>query len=487
MAQTVTVIGGGISGLVSAYRLAENHPVTLIEASDRLGGCLFSTTLDGTVPDGVDTGAEASLFRRPETADLARELGLELEFPSNEHGSSVYAGGKLSPIPKRTMMGVPAEPGDLESLLGAEAVARIAAEQLTDPIEGADVSVGEFLAERLGDELVDTLVDPLLSGVYAGRCRDLSLRATVPALLPAALGGTSVLDLVRSLVESRESASSASTEPAQPVFMSLRGGINRLVTALEEALRERGVHIILNSPVTSVARTGETWLMHAGESAIKSDALVIATGAQVTKDLLAEVAPRAKDVLERIPYASTALVIAAVDVSGAELTGSGFLVPASAGTFIKAATHVSNKWPWVKDRLPADTALIRMSIGRFGDEPGTWQDLDEDQLIARAFADWLRITGRDDGLRGAEVHYWKTSLPQYMTGHQELIADLDGELANIPSLGLVGSAYEGVGIPACIARATSVTRRLAENLGEASHAPKPTDTTINDDRPKEQE
>ena len=51
----ITVVGGGISGLVAAYRLSADHHVTVLEAGGRLGGCLKSTTLDGAVPVGIDT------------------------------------------------------------------------------------------------------------------------------------------------------------------------------------------------------------------------------------------------------------------------------------------------------------------------------------------------------------------------------------------------------------------------------------------------
>jgi protoporphyrinogen oxidase len=78
-------------------------------------------------------------------------------------------------------MGVPADAAEVESLIGTEAAERLAAEQLTPPIAADDVSLGVFLSERLGDAIVDSLVDPLLGGVYAGRCRDLSLAETVPS------------------------------------------------------------------------------------------------------------------------------------------------------------------------------------------------------------------------------------------------------------------------------------------------------------------
>lgn len=464
----ITIVGGGVSGLVAAHRLAPDHEVLVLESAPRLGGCLESSTLGGTVTEGIDLGAEASLFRRPETRELVAALGLDPVFPSREHSSQVLSHGRLQPIPRATIMGVPGDPETVAELLGPEATARVAAEQLTAPIPGEDTSVGEFLADRLGDALVDTLVDPLLAGVYAGRCRDLSLAATVPALLPAALDGTSVLDRAATLLAARAEAArtegsrteSAHTEP-EPIFLSLVGGIGALIPALAEAITAAGGRIRTDTPVTGLRRSGDGWSVETPEGPIESDIVILATPADVTAGLLAEAAPGPARTLGQVPYASTALVVALVELGDGDLEGSGFLVPPTEESFIKASTFASNKWPWMRDRLPANTALVRMSIGRFGGAPGTWQDLDDADLTARAFADWQRITGRPgDRIAVSEVKRWDRALPQYVPGHLGAMDDLDAQIAGIPGLELVGSAYAGVGIPACIARAHTVAERL---------------------------
>jgi oxygen-dependent protoporphyrinogen oxidase len=455
----ITVVGGGISGLVTAYRLSADHHVTVVESTERLGGCLRPSTLGGAVPTGIDTGAEASLNRRPETRTLAAELGLDMVYPSTQHSSQVLNRGHLRAIPKRTIMGVPADAGEVETLIGAEAASRLAAETLTPPIAAPDVSLGDFLAERLGGTIVDALVDPLLGGVYAGRCRDLSLAETVPALLPAATEGTSVLELVAKLLAARD-AKTAATSEAEPVFMSFEGGINRLIPALQAAIEANGGTVRLGAGVDEIEQHGQTWTITGKDLDLDSDGLVLATPAHVSAELLTEAAPAAAANLRTIPYASTALVPALIDLAGTQLEGSGFLVPATEDTFIKASTFVSNKWPWVSAHIPDGTALVRMSIGRFGDAPSVWSEAADAEIIDRAFADWQSITDRPRArIIAAEVQRWNQALPQYLPGHATLIADIDAQIAEVAGLDLAGSAYGGVGIPACIARAEAVARR----------------------------
>ncbi|WP_037773493.1 FAD-dependent oxidoreductase, partial [Streptomyces pristinaespiralis] len=73
-ARHVVVIGGGIAGLAAAHRLlASGVRVTLLEATDRVGGKLLSGEIEGV---RVDLGAESMLARRAEGTDLARAVGL---------------------------------------------------------------------------------------------------------------------------------------------------------------------------------------------------------------------------------------------------------------------------------------------------------------------------------------------------------------------------------------------------------------------------
>src|SRR5699024_1646405 len=107
-----------------------------------------------------------------------------------------------------------------------------------------------------------------------------------------------------------------------------------------------------------------------------------------------------------------------IDQGGSELEGSGFLVPATEGTFIKASTFVSNKWPWTSAHIRSGTALVRMSIGRFGDDPAGWPTATDEEIIDRAFADWRAITSRPSArILAADVQRWDSALPQYTPGH----------------------------------------------------------------------
>ena len=193
----VAVIGGGISGLAAAFALAgRGLEVTVLEGSPRLGGKLAVSEVAG-LP--VDAGAEALLARRPEGTDLIGAAGLaaDLVLPGTT-SAGIWTRDEIRPLPRRQFMGVPADFAELGAtgILSAAGLAR-AEQDLAEPAgsdvtgPAADESVTSRVGGRFGAELVDRLVEPLLGGVYAGRCEDLSFRATLPALAQASRDGGS--------------------------------------------------------------------------------------------------------------------------------------------------------------------------------------------------------------------------------------------------------------------------------------------------------
>src|SRR5690606_24228714 len=78
------VVGGGVSGLAAAHRLARSgHRVTVLEAASRPGGKLAVEKVAGVARGG---GAEAVRARRPEALALIAELGLDYRRPHPRSG-----------------------------------------------------------------------------------------------------------------------------------------------------------------------------------------------------------------------------------------------------------------------------------------------------------------------------------------------------------------------------------------------------------------
>lgn len=471
----VIVVGGGIAGLTVALDLVRSDvrpQVTVLEAADRVGGKLRRESIAGV---SVDVGAESMLALRPEAVELVESIGAgeSLVAPVTT-SASVWSRGRLSPLPRATLMGIPGDPASTDGILSAEQQTRLAEERdWPGGILTEDVSVGEYVALRLGRAVVDRLVEPLLGGVYAGRADLLSLQATMPAVWAAAREGSSLLALAQRGGRPAVPAASAPTgvsaptgasgaAPARPPFAGLKGGIGGLPELLADALGAEGATIRVGSIVRELHRVGTGWAVVVGPTIaperITADAVVLALPPAPARRLLAEHAPTSAEALTEIPTASSAVITLALRRDGTQLPGSGFLVPAVDHRAIKASTFSSQKWAWT-GAASKDVVFVRASIGRHQEEADLQRE--DADLVAVAVSEIGAALGYPlPEVVDSHVQRWGGGLPQYLVGHVDRVAAVRAGLEGIDGLEVAGAAYDGVGIPAVIASA----HRAAEGI-----------------------
>ncbi|MFD9277016.1 protoporphyrinogen oxidase [Streptomyces mirabilis] len=450
----VVVIGGGIAGLAAAHRLLDRGArVTVLEASDRVGGKLLPGEIAGA---RVDLGAESMLARRPEAVALAREVGLadRLQPPATAT-ASLWTRGALRPMPKGHVMGVPGTATALSGVLSDEGLARIERDaELPRTEVGDDVAVGEYVAARLGREVVDRLVEPLLGGVYAGDAYRISMRMAVPQLFAAVRTHVSLTEAVREI-----QAKAAAAQQTGPVFMGIEGGVGQLPLEVARSVRARGGEILTGTTVTELRRAEDGgWRVVAGGRVLHADGVVVAVPAGAAAALLRAEAPAAATELAGVEYASMALVTLAyrrADITLPE--GSGFLVPPVDGHTIKASTFASRKWGWIAEENP-DLLVLRTSVGRYGETEVLGRD--DADLVDVSRHDLREATGLAAEPVATRVTRWDDGLPQYPVGHHTRVARVREHVAKLPGLAVCGAAYDGVGIPACVASAYAAVDQL---------------------------
>ena len=476
----VVIVGGGIAGLAAAFFLRDEPVrVTVLEGSPRLGGKLSVSEVAG-VP--VDEGAEALLVTRPEGTGLIAEVGLAGDrMAPGTTSSAIWTLGALRPLPRRQFMGVPADLAELtRSGVVSDAGAARASQDLELPpvTRDGDVPVAAFVGARFGAEVVDRLVDPLLGGVYAGRSSDLSFDATMPVLAAASRRYRSLAEAAGSLLPPP-----GGTRSGGSVFTTLSGGLGQLPVVLAKAsgaeIRTAAMTRAL-SPAPGAQGAGPGWRLTVGSAAadelIDADAVILALPARPAARLLTGVpgASAAVTAFGEISYASMAIITLAYPRSAfpgassgnglAALGWSGYLVPAVDGRAVKAVTFSSVKWPHLAEAVPGAEPLeiVRCSVGRIGEE-ALLQRTDE-ELAALAAAELAAATG----VAGAPVVHritrWGGALPQYTVGHLDRVARIRTAVAAQPGLAVCGAAYEGVGIPACVATARAAADQVTEFL-----------------------
>lgn len=452
----VVVIGGGISGLASAYFLSgkmDPSSVTVVESSDHFGGTILDTKF-GT--RRVETGPDSFITRNPSALELVSDLNLSDHLISPATSTAyIYSRSKLHPIPAGTVFGAPSNFKKFfgNSLVSKAGQMRAALEPLMShaKIEG-DATVGSFSVKRWGREVTDNLIDPLVGGIHAGTVYQLSLAECAPQYLKAAR-------VSRSVSEGLKSQMANYTPSGQPAFYSLEGGLSELVDALLDVLRNRGVVLAGNTKSTEILSVAGGYKIITQDGALDADGVICATPSYITASLLRPVSAKAAQLLETIDYASPIMTLLAYqdDAFRTPPSGSGVLIPRTNRTLSTAITFASNKWPnWKKE----GETILRVSAGRFGDTRA-W-DFNDDALVANLETEMAAILGTRTGSLRSEVFRWRKRIPQFKPFHGQLIQRIRD---NVPSsVELAGAPFIGVGIPACISSGSLAADRLIKNF-----------------------
>ncbi|HEX9070276.1 MAG TPA: protoporphyrinogen oxidase, partial [Ktedonobacterales bacterium] len=364
----VTIIGGGISGLATAWYLereAERAGVrltyTLLEATPRFGGKVLSERVDG-FGDGsfiLEGGADAFLTRKPWALALARELGLgeQLHYTNQEHSRTyVLRHGKPVPLPDGLRLLAPTKllPFLRSPLFTPWGKARIGLDLLIPPRQSeADESLAAFVRRRFGAEALDRVAEPMMAGVFNADAERQSLQATFPQF--------GVMEREHgSVIRGQRAAERSATPATTPAFFSFPGGTQTLADTLTAHLTG-DLRAATQATQLSRREAGYAVTLDSREI-INTDAVILASPASVAGALLREVAPEAALLLGSIRYhgiGALYLGYRAGDVPH-PLDGYGVVIPTSEGRQIDGMTWSSTKWT---GRAPSGYALLRVFFG----------------------------------------------------------------------------------------------------------------------------
>jgi len=448
----ITIVGGGIAGLSAAYYATKKLPdaqVTLIESSNQWGGKISTDRV--IFDDGqfiIEGGPDTFLATKPWAVALCKELGLgDRLHGTNQKQKNTYVlhRNKLEQLPDGLAMMIPT---NVQAILKTRLIswfgkARIGLDflQPAKAVNG-DESLGTFVSRRLGREAYENLIEPLMSGIYAGDGDALSLASTFPYLRDLELKFGS---LARGALEMRKKTN-GKVQGSRSAFLTPTTGLAEIVEALVNYLSAHDVDLRLRSNVQTLERSNVgTWSVKLNDEILETDAVILATPAYVSGQLLASFDPELASTLTSIPYASTATISLAYRQSDLPkpLDGYGYVIPRREGRKALAGTWTSTKFP---HRAPDGYALIRVFVGRAG------QDIpwDENELLDLAKEEVKLTSGITAEPMISRVFMWDKAMPQYNLGHPEKLKQIDVAVEKHSGLALAGNGYRGIGIPDCI-------------------------------------
>ncbi len=435
----VTIIGGGISGLTAAFELQKSgHEVMLLEETDRLGGKILTSKVEGF---NIDAGPDSFLTRDPEMRELCFALGLgeDLVSPTGKP-AKVWVNNAMHDLPRQHFLGVPLDLDELQelSVLTKEGVNRAKLDlTLADNKPKEDETVGSLIRRRLGDEVMDRLVGPLLGGINAGNADGLCLKSGVPQLFQASQADFSLIRSIKKFLTSQN------RDPSSPVFLTHPAGLQTVVERLEQQIVG---NIKKNEKVTAIEASKHSMVVKASQD-YETDAVILCIPAFAASRLLANACPNTSALLSDIRYASMAFITYAFDSSEVpSFNGSGFIIGRDEGLITTACSWTSEKWAHLKGE---HTTFLRMSVGRFGETKAL--GMKDADLLRELKDELITLTGISADPIATRVTRWPNSFPQYELGHSRRVAEIRQEAAvEMPGIFLAGSPFKGIGLSACI-------------------------------------
>lgn len=450
MSRRVLIIGGGISGLSTAWWLSQaGMEVEVWERNNRAGGKIRTTRKEGYQ---MEQAAALLLNFRPEVAELVAESGLEpfksSRAPLAEQNRYLLNNGALNPLSM-----------DIKGLLFSKSWSmrgrlRMMAEPLIPRGGREDESVTEFITRRFGRELLEKAMDPFVSGTLASDPDLANAESTLGRLtaLERKYGSLTAGALIHK-INRKKSACVTET-------FSFEGGMSTLI---EQLAQQPGITFRSHHEACSIeadsrsTRENPKWRVHGKDRSAPDNSeiersvehLILSTPAAITASLLSPLSPEAATLLNGIEYAPLTVLHTGFDHRQIEhpLDGTGFLTPKQ-----EAMPFNGNIWmsSLFRDRAPAGKRLLTSYLGGARQpEAQSWSDA---ETLERSLDGLNPILGIRGAPEMVQIDRHQQALPLYH-GHYA---------ARIRELNKLLSSHSGLHIAANYMGGVSVRDRIAE-------------------------
>jgi len=466
----VVVVGGGISGLSAAHRLQElaqerDLPleVSLVEASDRLGGVVSTRSRDGFL---FEEGPDSILSEKPWAVNLAKRLGIGDRVISTRDGyrrSFVVRGGKLHPTPDGFYLLAPSHlvPLVVSPIFTLGGKMRMGLDLVLPRRRSADdESLAAFVRRRLGREALERMGQPMVAGIYGADPEKLSLKATFPRFHQMEDEHRSVILALRAGIRKRRKLArgkeTAASGARYSLFVAFDGGLQVLTDAIAARLPEGAARV--GAPADAIyPMPGGGWKLRSRGQEEAADGIILAMPAHAAGELIGPFDAHLGRKIRKIPYGDSATVCLAYreeDVAH-PLDGVGFVVPSVEGHSIIGCTFSHRKYA---GRAPDGMVLLRAFHGT----PS--MGLSDDDLRERTHRELAGLLGLKAEPMLAHVARWPRSMAHYQVGHIDRVEGIWEALRAHPGLALAGNGYKGIGVPDCVHSGENAAEDLLKQL-----------------------
>ena len=454
MDKKIIILGGGISGLTTAYWLhKDGFDVTVLEKKSEVGGSMESVVENGYI---FDRGPNSGLETTPLIGQLVDELNLRNQLVyANKEGNKRYIlrDNKLYPLPM-------SPPAFIRTkLFSPTAKLRLFAEPFIGKSDdGYYQSIADFVKRRLGKEFLDYAINPFVAGVYAGNPEELSVKSAFPKLyaLEEKYGGL-IIGTIKSIKE-RKNRAEKSKQSAQ--MFSFLNGMQTLPKAIANSIGNR---VITSADVKEISKTnGGYKIIFEHENVlneIEGQVILSAIPAYAAADLFKKLDEPLANHLRQIYYPPVAVSYLTYNKSSITqpLDGFGFLIPAKEKKSFLGAIWSSVIFP---NRADNDKASFTLFIG--GARNPEISNVEKEIIFKKVRNEFEHLMGIKEVPIYQSYRFWSKSIPQYNIGyieHEKYFEDFENRNKGI----ILGGNYRGgISVGDCIKNSEILANKIKQ-------------------------
>ena len=249
------------------------------------------------------------------------------------------------------------------------------------------------------------------------------------------------------------------------MFRQLTGGLESVITAIVEAMPSN-VHLHTGTLVSDIRYVDGVYAIDVVNTCDDScdcqstaDHVIISTPPATYRQWFKD--DQGFNFLQSMEQSSCAIAIMSFDKStfDGDLKGSGLLITRNTDTPLTACTILNQKWP---QTTPDDKVVLRVFIGKPGND--VVERLSEEELSELAVKEIQHIMGFSVKPEWVRINRLIHCMPQYNVGHRAGIKAVREHVAeHYPNLHLIGTPFDGIGIPDGVKQAKELVEKLVND------------------------
>lgn len=436
------IIGGGISGLYAAHRLAQaGKTVALIEAS-RVGGLVKSLAVDGFT---LEQGA-ATLSANAEFLKLCDELQISdrIVYPTTQkYGQYVVFDQKIYQLPRNPALLLKSKLFKLSDKL---ALLHGVFKKFPAGHFSENLTVADFVEQLFCRAAAERIAAPVLRGIFGGDIQQLKASLVFEKLFNGLNKGFSLMQIIKGQVPGLTK---------RGPICCLRGGNETLCVELYETIKDQVEIISTKAQRVSYSEESKFKIALDNGKEISTKNLFVATSGKATSDYLSDLLEGSQATFEALRYASIKVIhLAIAKPNTLPESGFGVLFPPRSEAAVLGILYNSKLFPHL---APPGFDLLTVCFGGsdyFGQPverlPGG------EQQISQILKKYLKIKE----FRILSDITWPRGIPQYDDNCVTLLELQNKLVERYPGLYFMGSDVGGVGVPARLERVANVVKQV---------------------------